>query len=321
MKVLYVYQHKRSFVFRDLELLSKHFDVKPFFFTFKKILNLTLELLRSDVVFIWFGSYHAFFVTLFTRIIRRPVIVVTGGYDVAGEKEIAYGLMLNPMTKLMVRYVLKRAFKILAVSEFNKKEIVKHLGITNSEIIYNSINAEKFYPRGKKKNSVITVGFVNWRNIKRKGFETFVKAAKYLPEIKFILIGKASDDSIDYLKKIASSNVEFTGFVSDQELLSYYQSAKVYCQLSFYESFGMAPAEAMLCECVPVVARRGALPEVAGEAGFFVPYGDEKETAEAIKKALQSKLGQKARKRIVKLFSSEMRERKLKEAVEGIKSE
>ena len=69
-------------------------------------------------------------------------------------------------------------------------------------------------------------------------------------------------------------HIEFTGFVTDDELLGWYQRAKVYCQLSYYESFGMAAAEAMLCECVPVVTRKGALPEVVGETGFYVEYGE-----------------------------------------------
>ena len=320
MKILYVYRHHRTFVKRDLELLSKHFEVKPFFFTLRKIFSLLIHIYRSDLVFIWFASYHAFVTTLFTRLVRRPVIVVTGGYDVAGEKEIKYGLMLNRMTlKRMVNFVLKHADKILAVSEFNKKEIEKYLGITKAEVIYNSVDSEKFYPEGKKQDIVLTVGFISWENIKRKGFETFVKAAKYLPEVQFVLIGNASDDSINHLQSIASSNVKFTGYVSDEKLLAYYQSAKVYCQLSYYESYGMAPAEAMLCQCVPVVVNRGALPEVVGDTGFYAPYGDEKETAEAIKKALQSKSGKKARERIIKLFPSELREKKLREIVKDMK--
>lgn len=320
MKILFVYRHNRTFVDRDLELLSKHFEVKPFFFTLKKIFSLLIHIYRSDLVFIWFASYHAFVTTLFTRVVRRPVIVVTGGYDVAGEKEIEYGLMLKSNTlKRMVSFVLKHADKILAVSEFNKKEIEKYLGITKAEVIYNSVDSKKFYPEGKKQDLVITVGFISWENIKRKGLETFVKAAGFLPEIQFIVIGKALDDSISHLQSIASSNVKFTGYVSDKKLLAYYKSAKVYCQLSYYESYGMAPAEAMLCEVVPVVANRGALPEVVGDTGFYVPYGNEKETAEAIKKALQSKSGIKARERIIKLFPSEYREKKLRDAVEKLK--
>ena len=78
--------------------------------------------------------------------------------------------------------------------------------------------------------------------------------------------------------------------------------AKVCVQISAVESFGCALAEAMLCECVPVVTNRGALPEVVCDTGFYVPYKDNKATAEAIKKAL-SYDGSGSRKRIVKLFS------------------
>ncbi|RLI43329.1 hypothetical protein DRO69_09385, partial [Candidatus Bathyarchaeota archaeon] len=50
-------------------------------------------------------------------------------------------------------------------------------------------------------------------------------------------------------------------------------------------------------------------PEVVGDAGFYVPYNDPKATAEAIRKALKSDKGMKARERIKKYFSIKIRER------------
>ena len=61
----------------------------------------------------------------------------------------------------------------------------------------------------------------------------------------------------------------------------------MYCQLSITESFGVTLLEAMACGCVPVVARRDALPELAGDAGFQVPYGDVERTREAILAAMK----------------------------------
>jgi len=63
-------------------------------------------------------------------------------------------------------------------------------------------------------------------DIKRKGLETFVEAAKYLPNLKFVVVGPHYDNSIRKLKSIASGNVKFTGFVPDEELIKYYQKAK-----------------------------------------------------------------------------------------------
>ena len=128
--------------------------------------------------------------------------------------------------------------------------------------------------------------------------------------MKFVLVGKVLDDSIEYLKKLASGNVEFVG---DEKLLDYYQKAKVYVQVSAHEGFGVALAEAMACECIPVVTNRGAIPEVVGDVGYYVPYGDPKATAEAVKKALESdqSKGKMARERIKKYFSIERREKEL----------
>lgn len=106
-------------------------------------------------------------------------------------------------------------------------------------------------------------------------------------------------------------NVECTGYLDGQSLLEWYQRAKVYCQLSRYESFGVALAEAMSCCCVPVVTREGALPEVVGDTGFYVPYGDVKATASAIREALQSDKGRLARQRVIEKFSVVEREKKL----------
>ena len=285
IKVLYVYKHNRSFVKRDLEMLSKHFDVRPLFFNFFSFLLLPFSVYWSDVVFIWFASYHAFFSTLWGKLLGKKMVVVTGGYDVAAAPQIDYGLMRSSWIGYMVKFVLRHADMILAVSEFNREEIYIHTDIKEVKVVYNSIDHQKFRPAGEKEDIIITVGFISTDNMKRKGLETFVRAAKYLPNARFILIGKAEDNSIEYLNSIATPNIEFTGFVTDEELLEWYQRAKVYCQLSYYESFGMAVAEAMLCECVPVVTRKGALPEVVGETGFYVEYGDEKATENAKKKA------------------------------------
>ncbi len=75
----------------------------------------------------------------------------------------------------------------------------------------------------------------------------------------------------------------------------------------------------MACGCVPVVTDRGALPEVAGDTGFCVPYGDPKATAEAIEKALNSNKGKEARERIKNMFGIEKRSEKLIELIKELR--
>ncbi len=177
-------------------------------------------------------------------------------------------------------------------------------------VLYNGIDVDKFRPKGEKENLVITVASGSGNVITLKGLNAFLGAASQLPEVKFLVLGLSKEDR-DKLEAKSTENVELCGYVSHEELVSFYQRARVYCQLSYRESFGVALAEAMACGCVPVVTDCGALPEVVGDAGFYVPYGDERKTAEGIKEALRSKRGEMARNRIEEKFDLRKREREL----------
>ena len=320
IKILFVRTSKSSFIQKDLEILRKHFEVRVVEgiilnksepkSTLKSVFKMLKGILWADITFSWFASTHAFWAVRLSKIFKKKSIVVVGGIDVAKVPEIGYGWMLNPKTARKVRYVLKNADKVLAVSEFTKKEILKYTNHKNVKLVYNGIDCDKFKPKDKKEDLVITIGSILKDRIKLKGLEAFVESAKFLPKVMFIVIG-LSMDTINYLKTLATSNVKFIGFLSQEDLIQYYQKAKVYCQLSYRESFGMSLAEAMLCECVPVVTNNAALPEVVGDTGFYVPYGDEKATAEAIKKALNSDKGKEARERIKNMFPIKRREREL----------
>lgn len=312
IKILFVYSALGSFVRRDLEILEKCFHVKKMKVIMSPltVLRLLKGILWADVVYAWFIKLNTFFAVLFCMVLRKKCIIVAGGYDVAYVPEINYGALFSPWRRIMVKFVLEHASKVLAVSGSNRNQIMRLARPKRLKLVYNGVDAEKFKPSGEKENLVITVGRVSDSTIKRKGLDTFVKAAACLPDVRFILIGKY-DGSIERLKKMAGSNVIFTSYVSEESLLRYYQRAKVYCQLSAHESFGVALAEAMSCCCVPVVTRRYALPEVVGDTGFYAPYNDPEATAEAIRKALKSDKGMKARERIKKHFSLEAREKRL----------
>jgi len=319
-KILVIYKHDASFVHKDIELLSERYDVDSFYFkSMKDIWKLRKAIKKADIIYIWFASYHAFITTLLTR---KPKVVVTGGYDVAGEREIGYGLMLNPITKWMVKFVLKRA-TILAVSQKTHMEIINHLSM-HSYTVDNCTDTDKFKPSGEKDNNlIITVGNVNKETWIRKGISKFVELAELSHKLglpyKFVVVGKIDPNLYNEKKRYIESkgsNIGFTGYVFDNELIEWYQRAKVYCQLSYYESFGLAPAEAMLCECVPVVTDRIGLQ--IGDTGIIVPYGNKIEILNAIKRATTMD-GKPAKQLILKKYNPEIRKKKLFEIVEGIK--
>ena len=98
------------------------------------------------------------------------------------------------------------------------------------------------------------------------------------------------------------------------------KSAKVYVQPSYYESFGCSVAEAMLQKCIPVVTKNGALPEVVGDDGIYVPYGKPELLARGIQNALSygPELGERARQRILDHFPLEKRRMRLLEIIDEV---
>lgn len=90
--------------------------------------------------------------------------------------------------------------------------------------------------------------------------------------------------------------------------------------MKYYESFGIRIAEAMSCECIPIVTNTGGLPEVVGDTGFYVPPGNEKATIDAIKKALNTPkdFGKKAKKRIKEKFLIKTRKENLVRVMETL---
>jgi len=305
----------------DFDILNKNFKVKIInVLKRKRFISLFIDICKkviwADIIFSWFINEKVLIISILSKIFRKKSIIVPSGYSVAYVPKLKYGQVIYFKGRLLTKLSLHITDKILAVSKYNLKEIMNYMHNSKIELIYHGVDAKIFRPEKIQKDKlVITVGIIKSSNLKRKGLETFVKAASYLPNINFILIGPHKDKSIKYLKSFATSNVKFTGFISNSSLLKYMQKAKVYVQVSAHEAFGLSLAEAMLCKCVPVVTEQAALSEVVGETGFYVPYDDSKATAEAIKRALISNKGNCARCRIKSMFSIEKRENKLVEVI------
>jgi len=316
------------FLERDVEILKNHFDIRtaPTFNRKKPITSIPsiFKILKgtlwADVTFSQFADTHAFLAVLFSKIFSKKSIVIVGGYEVARVPEIGYGAMLNPLYTQVVKFVLKHADRILTTAESLKEDAISNAKIRGENIktVPECYNPEFWKPSGEKEDVVVTVAYMNDSVIRRKGLETFVKAAGYLPGAKFILIGPDEDGSVKRLKSMASLNVEFPGFIPETELPKWYSKAKVYCQLSRYEGVPNALCEAMLCKCVPVGTEYCGIPVAMGDTGFYVPYGDVGATVRAIKKGLNSDKGEEARERIRRMFPLERRERELVSEVQEL---
>lgn len=325
LSVLFVYCDLSTFVERDLELLRRHFDVKTVRWRrgsgmLRSVVEIMQGMRRCDVSFTWFAGVYGAITVFFSKCLGKRSVVVVGGYDVAKVPELEYGAFTKSKEAIPARYCLKNATRILVVDESLKEDAVKNAKVIGGNIEYvpTGYDAGYWKPRGRKEMLALTVAIAHdIARARLKGLDTFVNAAQFLPEVRFVIVG-VSGEVQTYLENMASQNVEVTGVITEGELLRHYQRARVYCQLSLREGLPNTLCEAMLCECIPVGTEGvGGISTAIGDSGFYAPYGAERTAAKAIKKALEApeNMGKEARMRIKNLFPTARREQSLVETI------
>jgi glycosyltransferase involved in cell wall biosynthesis len=331
MKIAFLHQHSWPYVRRDLDILRTAHDVCEVQMpsagrwgvgALRDLLNIWRAVRWCDLSFSWIGSLHAFAAVLFSRLLGKKAIVVAGGDDVANEPEINYGMFAFWYKRWCPLFAFRQADLVLAVSEHNRLQTIENTGADPDKVklLYHGFAPLKWQRMADvpKEDTVLTVGRVTGETLHVKGLELYVESARYAPAVPFVLVGPWEDGAIERLREIAAPNVRFTGGLYGDDLVRMYSQAKVYVQVSAHESFGCSLAEAMLCECVPVVSRRAALPEVAGTAGFFVDDLSPQAVAAQIKRALDSGTGRQAREQIVRAFPLEERRQALLAAISEV---
>lgn len=322
-RILFVHNGQERFVRDDFDILAESYRVTDCYQPRRWFnpIRLYQEVARCDLIFCWFASWHALAPVLLAKALGKPSVVVVGGYDTANVPAAGYGAQRGGLPRFVARTVIRHATKLVVISQSARNEVISSVGADPDKIsvIYPGVRPLPMGPL-EREPIALTVGNVWRENLLRKGLLPFVQAAAYLPDVRFVLVGRWCDDSINELKAIATPNVEFTGFVSDAELVGWYQRASVYVQASLHEGFGLSVAEAMTAGCIPVVSRVGALPEVVGETGYCFDSGEPVEIAGTVAQILVSEPARRlvCRKRVQSSFPMERRGQALQTLLAGI---
>jgi glycosyltransferase involved in cell wall biosynthesis len=314
-RILYVHSRKASFIAIDREILAAEYEIEDLYQPGRlpNLFRIVPAVLRADLVFGWFASWHTFVPITLAWLLRKPSVQIVGGFDTADMPDIGYGYQQGGLRRWASRWIMSRARVLVTNSHYSRSEIAANTPIDPERVrvVHHGV-PDPFGPLEDgppRERLAITVGHLVKTTLMQKGHQPFVEAARHLPDVRFVFVGKAHDDAIEQLRGLATDNVEFTGWLSDEDLEELYRRAAVYVQASRHEGFGLAVAEAMLAGCVPVVCNVTAMPEVVDGAGILIESQRPEDVAAGIERALALPPGSdaRARARITDTFPLEIR--------------
>lgn len=199
--------------------------------------------------------------------------------------------------KTWTEYSVKKAAKILTISEASKNDIIKYYQIPEGKVVVTYPGTNIVESMGKLREKygiegeyILSVGTLQPRKNFAKLIESLSILVSSYPSISLVIIGKKGwlyEEILASPKKFkVEAKVRFLDFVPDEDLPGLYQNAKCFVLVSLYEGFGLPVLEAMVYGCPVVVSNVSSLPEVVGEAGILVDPKSVENIAEGIKKAL-----------------------------------
>lgn len=164
---------------------------------------------------------------------------------------------------------------LIVVSEFQKQETIKDVGIP-AEKIYVMPNAIESLTYNKDKfNNPRKIRLINTSSPDR-GLDVLINAVGLIKE-DFEIDIFSKFNPTEHPEYIPDPRINFYGFSYKRTVLRHYESAHIHAYPSTYpETFCISQAEAMSAGLLCVTPDLGALPEVSGGLTTIYPYTEDR---------------------------------------------
>jgi glycosyltransferase involved in cell wall biosynthesis len=209
----------------------------------------------------------------------RPLVVTVHDLAVLRHPE-TFNRWTRMYSPRVVPRVLRAARRIIAVSDFTRRELVELLSVPDEKIrvVPNGVEAE-FTEDGPAADGdyVLAVGTLE----PRKNLQRLVEAARR-SDVELRVVGARGWGGVE----VSGNGVRWLGEVGDAELARLYRGARCVAYPSLYEGFGIPVLEAMACGAPVVTSRGTAMEEVADGAAILVDAHDPAEIAAGIERAV-----------------------------------
>lgn len=189
-------------------------------------------------------------------------------------------------TTMMTRRAARKSAIVLTVSEASKQALVETLRCPPEKIVVtpNGID-EIFFRPGPRTESYGRYVLYAGNDFPHKNVQGVLAAFELLrkndPELRLVITGAK------FRSLHGREGVQFTGFVTIEDLAALYRGAQVVLLPSFEEGFGLPALEAMAAGTPVVVSNIPALLEVTGEAALHADPHSAESIAAAVERILR----------------------------------
>ncbi len=199
-------------------------------------------------------------------------------------------------------YSVRRASRIITISNSAKSDIIKEYGIPEAKITVAYLGVKDVKKSNMTKKEILerysveepfilSVGTLQPRKNIVRLVEAFAKLKN--TKLNLIVIGRKGwkfEEIFAAPEKFGvKDRVRFLENVSDEELPWFYESAEIFVLPSLYEGFGLPILEAMRYGCPVLASNVSSLPEAGGEAAVYFDPENVIDIAEKMEKVLSDK--------------------------------